>query len=88
MSHKKDLTPTSFAGKDDVHVVIAHDGSRSNLPILRTLFLNGQELLMPEGVNVSLQVNDKDLTELTLTVLPTSIELIDEDEMQERLIKE
>lgn len=88
MSTKKDLTKSSLAAEDDTRVVLVHDGDEITVPILSTAFVNGQELLLSAESPITLSGGTDDLFQVTLTIIPTSIELISKTEMEARLLKE
>lgn len=81
-THRKDLKRSSFGSEDDARVTIVHDGEL--VPILHTIYINGQEVLLPEGGEIGISFADKDLTKVTLTFLPTSIEIVSEEEVEAR----
>lgn len=88
MSHKKDLTPSALGGADDTRIVVVHDGDNATPPVITRVFVNGQELLLSAGSPVTILANPDDVFRVALNIVPTSIELIDETEMGERLIEE
>lgn len=81
-THKKDLRRSGLREHDAPVVIVVDDPT---LPIIKTVFVNGREMFMPTDGSVKVELNADKLTEVTLTVIPSSVEVITEQEMEQRL---
>lgn len=88
MTRQRDLTRSGAGHADDTRVVLVHDGDGGMPPVITKAFVNGQELLLSANDTIGLTAGSDDLFKVQLTLIPTSIELIDSVEMAGRLTQE
>lgn len=83
-AHKKNLKrhPALVGGPNrDLHeVVVVTDVDT----LRKSVFIDGREIVMPEGADIEAHWSDEDLPRITITAYAETIEVISWDEMERR----
>lgn len=82
-THAKDLHPASFDETDPGVVIVVDEGP---FPVQRTVFVGGREIAIPSDFPVAVTADPRGLTTVTLTIVPSALEVITTEQLKERLI--
>lgn len=82
-THAKDLHPARFDETAPGVVIVVDKGP---FPTQQTVFVGGLEIVMPLDSPATVTADPDGTTTVTLTILPSSLEVITTEQLKERLI--